>query len=303
MIRWRSCMWISLTGRRRRALRPGTRMNARAVRELMPVRLLVLGAAVLMAAPTLAGASVAANGRGVHGFGLSVTLPPGWVGHVLPGEVFAIARSGASIQLDEAVASPQRYVRLPQRVHTGTTRLFVEAGRRKFFLFVHSTTANLAATNAVLASVRIRPWSAPLAPPHFLRAPGWQVGHSGPAPATRANVSGWASTVPYANSPVDLPPDATLARPGTRGVVVWVGLVQPRRSHPFPVRKDPLDLKQAFCTRAWEGEIPGVMQCTLSSHMPNRFEISVYVYVRERSQLAAAQAELRRLVLPKWPIR
>ena len=43
------------------------------------------------------------------------------------------------------------------------------------------------------------------------------------------------------------------------------------------------------------------MQCTLWSHLPGRFETSVYVYVKERSRLEAAQAELRRLVLPTWP--
>jgi hypothetical protein len=257
---------------------------------------------VIAVATALAVAGAAASaGVRVHGFGLALTPPPGWVGHVLPGEIDAIAPEGAVVQVDEAVVSPQRYVRLPTRVRAGTTRLFVESGGRKFFLYVHTTAANVAATNGVLRSIRIRPWTAPLAPPRSRRAPGWQAGHSGPAPTARASVSGWASTVAYANGPVDLPPDATLARAGPRGVVVWVGLVRPRRARAFPVRKDPLDLKHAFCTRAWEGAIPGVMQCTLGSHVPGRFEISVYVYLRQRSRLPAAQAELRRLVLPRWP--
>ena len=267
----------------------------------MRVRLVVLAGAIA-ATSAFAGASTAASGRGVHGYGLSLTLPSGWIGHVLPGEIVAIAHSGAVVQLDEEFVSPQRYVRLPQRVRSGTTRLFVATGGRKFFLYVHTTAANLVAANQVLSSVRAVPWSAPLAPPRFRAVSGWQAGHSGPAPAAWASVSAWASTVAYANSPVDLPPEATLARAGRRGVVVWVGLVRPRRTHPFPVRKDPLDLKQALCTRSWEGAIPGVMQCTLWSHVPGRFEISVYVYLREQSRLGAAQAELRRLELPKWPV-
>jgi hypothetical protein len=249
----------------------------------------------------VAAAAASGGGQEIAGYGMSLTLPPGWVGHVLPGEINSIAPSGAILQLDEAVVSPQRYVRLPQQVNTGTTRLFITSGGRKFFLYVHTTSANLAAMNRVLQSVRIAPWSAPLAAPHFRGARGWQAGHSGSSPAARADVSAWASTVAYANSPVDLPPEATLARIGARGVIVWVGLVRPRANHPFPVRKDPLDLKQAFCTRAWEGAIPGVMQCTLWSHMPGRFEISIYVYLRNQDRLPAAQAELRRLVLPTWP--
>ena len=174
-----------------------------------------------------------------------MSYPLGWVGHVLPGEIAAIARSGAVLQLYEAVVQPQRYVPLPRHVHPGTTRFFVASGGRKFFLYVHTTVANLAATNHALASVRIRPWSAPLAPPRFRDTPGWQVGHSSPAPAARAYVSAWASTFAYDNSPVDLAPDATLAHVGTRGIVAWVGLVRPRRSHPFPVRNDALDLRRS----------------------------------------------------------
>jgi hypothetical protein len=266
----------------------------------MRTRLLAPLAAAALLVGTLA-AVASGSGREIRGYGMSLALPPGWVGHVLPGEITAIARSGTVLQLDEAVVQPQRYVPLPRHVHPGTTRLFVSSAGRKFFLYVHTTAANLAATNHALASVRIQPWSAPLAPPRFRNAPGWQVGHSSPAPAARAYVSAWASTVAYENSPVDLPPDATLARTGRAGIVAWVGLARPRSSHPFPVRRDPLDLKQAFCTRAWEGAIPGVMQCTLWSHVPGRFEISVYVYLRNRDRLPAAQAELRRLVLPRWP--
>jgi hypothetical protein len=162
------------------------------------------------------------------------------------------------LQLDEEVASPQRYVPLPRQVAAGTTRLFVAAGA------------------------------------------GWQVGHGGPQPRPpHGYLSVWASTVAYQNSPFDLPPDATLARAGAGAVVVWVGLQPPRRRNPFPVRNNPLDLRKAFCTRAWEGSLPGVTQCTLWSHVLDRFEISVYVYLRQRARLQAAQHELRRLVLPR----
>jgi hypothetical protein len=254
------------------------------------------------AALALVGASASAGARGVHCYGFSLRLPQGWGGQVLPGEIDAIAAQGAFVQLDEALVSPQRYVPLPRHVRAGTTRLFVEAGGRKFFLSVHTTAARLAETNQVLASVRAKPWSAPFAAPRFTSSPGWQVGRSGPQPSRpRGYVSAWASTVAYQNSPIDLPPEATLARAGARGVVVWVGLSRPRRTNPPPVRRDPLDLTHPFCTFAWEGGIPGVMQCTLWSQLPGRYDIDVYVYLRERSRLVAAQRELRRLVLPTWP--
>lgn len=266
------------------------------------MRLRLVSAVVAVTAVlVLVATSASAETRTLHGYGLSLTPPPGWVAHVLPGEVDAIASQGAVVQLDESIVSPQRYVRLPQHVSAGTTRLFVEAGGRRFFLYVHTTAAQRAATNLALASVRVTPWSAPLAPPHFSSSRGWQVGRSGPTPRSYASVSAWASTAPYENSPVDLPPEATLVRDGTHGIVVWVGLSRPRRTGPFPVRSDPLDLKQADCTRSWEGAIPGVMQCTLWSQVPGRWQISVYIYLKHRNQLPAAQAELRRLVLPRWP--
>lgn len=257
----------------------------------------------VITALTVAGTALGGGSpHAVRGYGLSVIPPPGWVGHVLPGEITAIAPQGAVVQLDEAAVSPQRYVRLPKHVRAGTTRMFVRAGGRAFFLYVHSTAARLAETNRALASVRVTPWSAPLAPPRFASSPGWQVGHSGPTPnSAQAQASAWASTVAYENSPVDLPPDATLAYAGSGGIVVWVGLSRPRRTNPFPTRLDPLDLRQALCTHSWEGAIPGVIQCTLGSQVPGRYQISIYVYLRERSRLGAAQAELRRLALPAWP--
>jgi hypothetical protein len=255
----------------------------------------------VLAALSLA-ASAGAGGRSVHGYGLSLRLPSGWGGSVDPGEIAAVAPSGADLQLYEAVVSPPRYVRLPRRVRAGTTRLFVEAGGSTFFLYVHTTRQRLAETDRVLASVRVSPWTAPLAAPRFRIAPGWQVGHSGPQPAMpRGYVSAWASTAAYRDGPIDLPPEGTLARAGRGAVVVWVGLTRPRRTNPPPVRRDPLDLERAFCTFGWEGGIPGVMQCTLASLVPGRYEVDVYVYVRQRSRLTAAQAELRRLVLPAWP--
>lgn len=242
---------------------------------------------------TLAAGVVAAGSqtRTLHGYGLSLTLASGWRGSVTPGEIAAIAPSGAVLQLDEAFVSPQRYVRLPNRVRPGTTRLYVETGGRKLFLWVHTTAARLAETNRVLASVRAAPWTAPLAAPRFRSSPGWQAGRSGPQPSPpRWYVSAWASTIPYENGPMDLPPDDTLAHAGARDVVVWVGLHRPRRRNPFPVRRDPLDLQQATCTASWEGGIPGVTQCTLWSQVPGLYEVDVYVYLRDRTRLAAASA-------------
>jgi hypothetical protein len=56
------------------------------------------------------------------------------------------------------------------------------------------------------------------------------------------------------------------------------------------VRKDPLDFKQAFRMRTWEGAILGVTQCTLWSHMRGRVENSIYVYLRSRDRKAGARA-------------
>jgi hypothetical protein len=265
------------------------------------VLVLVLAAGAILA-PASRAISAGAAARSVHGYGLSLTLAPGWLGNVSPGQIAAIAPSGALIQLDEAFVSPPRYVRLPRRVRPGTTRLYVEAGGRKLFLWIHTTAARLAETNRVLASIHAAPWSAPLAAPRFRSSPGWQVGRSGPqSRPPRGYVSAWASTVAYENGPFDLPPVDTLAHGGARAVVVWVGLEPPPRRSPFPVRRDPLDLRQAFCTRGWEGAVLRLMQCTLWSQVPGKYQVDVYVYLQARSRLAAAQAELRRLVLPRWP--
>jgi len=266
----------------------------------MRFRLLTVG---VVAAGAFAGTSGGANPGILQGYGLGLTLQPGWSGGVLPGEIYAVARSGALVQLDEAVVSPQRYAQLPQQIRAGTTRSFVAAGGRKFFLFVHTTVAHLAETNRVLRSVRVSQWSAPLAAPRFEGSRGWQVGRSGPRPLDHASASAWASTVAYRNGPSDLPPDATVSHIGAQGAVVYVWVTRPGGEATAAVRKDPLDLKAALCTRQWEGEVPGVTQCILLSRVPRQYDVAVYVYVRERSRLPSVQAELRRLVLPAWPAR
>lgn len=265
----------------------------------MGFRLLTLG----VVAAALASTSVGANPGILQGYGLGLSLQPGWSGGVLPGEIYAVARSGALVQLDEAVVSPQLYSRLPRDIRVGTSRFYVQAGGRKFFLYVHSTAALLAETDRVLRSVRVTPWSAPLAAPRFRSSPGWQVGRSGPKPLDHASVSAWASTVPYENSPVDLPPDATVSHIGARGAVVYVWVTRPGGEATAAVRKDPLDLEAAHCTRQWEGQVPGVMLCTLLSRIPRRYDVAVSIFVRERSRLPAVQAELLRLVLLAWPTR
>ena len=66
----------------------------------------VSAAAATAAALLVLAASASAQLRSVHGYGLSLAPRSGWVGHVLPGEINAIASEGAIVQLGEAEPFP-----------------------------------------------------------------------------------------------------------------------------------------------------------------------------------------------------
>lgn len=264
---------------------------------------LFVPAVVVAAISTAAGAPASANRRGVHGYGLSLNLP--------------LVGSGTCCR-EKSPRSLAR-ARTSNSMRRSSRRSDTCRCRSAFTPGQHGCSSRQDAGNSSSTSTQRRLTSPPRMQSwrRFTSGPGVHrslLRASGPLPAGKRGTAvrrqpreptcrPGPQLSPTRTARSTFPPDATRARAGARGVVAWVGLVRPRRTHPFPVRKDPLDLRQAFCTRAWEGAIPGVTQCTLWSHIPGRFEISVYVYLRERSRLGAAQAELRRLVPPKWPTR
>jgi hypothetical protein len=177
------------------------------------------------------------------GYGINLTLPPGWGGRVAPGVIevasfdlaetaiasgpFVGAREDIAIRLLEGGGSDAPFVtpQLPvalvptefvppdadERVPALTGRSFVISGR-EFALSVFagslppSPTA-LAEANALLASLHVEPgdfYPGQVEPATFAAAPGWYTGTSGPA---EVEPEGEQTTSWAATVPYRDPPD------------------------------------------------------------------------------------------------
>jgi len=261
------------------------------------------------------------------GTALHRSLGPGDLGLVLfedaplPGVPFerSFYRAGAPPRFGAADFGPPPLGGSNPARHSFARRNFREAGRY-FDLFAESGTARpgaeaLQKLNGLVRSLRIRPgdfYPGVAASARFRSAPGW---HSASSPDTpigpETSSTSVAATVPY-HEPVDVfPPVRTLARLPANGVIVYVTLVASNRDPPL-VRNAArhsgrvrLRIPVRGCG-SFEGVPTAIAVCRLHTLVPRQYTIDGWVLYGRPSPSAAqrirAQAEVDRLILPRWPL-
>jgi hypothetical protein len=194
----------------------------------------------------------------------------------------------------------------------GFARRNFRVGGRFFDLFAESghappRAAAVASLNTIVASLRFdreSPYRGRVRAAAFRAAAGWTVVRSGAtALAPETVTTTIASTVPYRDGLRDFPPHRTLARLPSDGIVVIVDLVASNRDPPIAAAGEPVRVRACG---SFEGTPPTVAVCPLGGLANRRYAIDGWVVYGRRDPTAAmrarARAELRRLVLPRWPL-
>lgn len=277
---------------------------------------------------------LATLGHTVGNYGIAVTPPAGWHVRIAPGALRA-SGGGFSLVLYEDPADPSGiyhhgyplpFVRKSFGPPDGEApdgrgharRNFTVAGRY-FDLFVtaralHPPQAAIAALNAFVRTLRIArgdffPGRAP--PARFRAASGWYTRHSPTVAVTPSTYSiAIASTVPYRDCLNCFPPNETAARMGSDGIAIVLDLSADDRFPPTTpdgqAVRGRLLLRRAQqpCSR-FEGAPANVAVCALRGQVRGQYNLGGWVvYGRVHptaAQQARAQAELDRLVMPRWP--
>jgi hypothetical protein len=268
-------------------------------------------------APTaLLAALLAANT--VHGYGMSITVPPGWHGRITHGLVRV---SGAGLRFEIRESTPGRRPnpffrrRTVPTLHARDFRSaehhlgFTLSGRQFAVLPFPApgpAPATLRTVNTILRSFTVRRghfYGGPLAPARFPTQPGWFAGErGGTLLAEGGQTETWAATVPYRDPPLQIPPHRTLRRLPAGGIIIWVML-----SRDSAVRLEPLNslrISRRLITSSFEG-LPRGIGLYRADVRRRPYDISVWVFFKgvhpASSVIARAQAELDRLRLPTWP--
>jgi hypothetical protein len=180
--------------------------------------------------------------------------------------------------------------------------LFVEGGSRA------ATTAAVGSLNVLVASLQVSRgdfYSGRVPGAVFRPAPGWQsVGGHSVALAPETSTTTIASTVAYADALNDFPPQRTLKILPQNGVIVFVQLIASNRDPPLVKGGAGSAIRVMGCG-GFEGVPPTISVCHLAGIRNGQYVIDGYiVYGRAHpspAMAARANAELQRLVLPKWP--
>ena len=266
----------------------------------------------------IAGIAAPAPAHLVHGYGMSIAISRGWHGGITHGLV-RLRGTGLRVEIREFTPTTPadpffRRRTVPTLVagdfasaehHLG----FTLAGRN-FALLTFAAqrprASAIRAANRILRSftaTRGRFYGQPLRPARFGAAPGWFAGaHGGILRAEGGQTESWAATVPYRDSPLQLPPTRTLARLGPGGAVVWVSL---SRDSAFRLRSmNSLRIRRRLVSNNFEG-LPrggGLFRATVHR---SSYDVDVWVFFKTArptaGAIARAQAELDRLRLPTWP--
>lgn len=273
-----------------------------------------------------------ATGPSLHGYGMSMRLPPGWHGRVSAGVLAAatfpiprgdtgfgaatarrMRRGDVLLLVSEYEGMPgERLLCLPRRqapplAGPGSFCL----SRRHFVRFVKrrgASRATLAQADRALASLAVRGgdfYPGTVAPARFPARPGWHVGTGGRA-AVRAEgeqTTSWAATVPWRDGPMELPPHRTLARLPRDGVAIFVSLFRDsRRLTQRPWHSLRIDGRQT--SGGFEG-LPSRFGLYRADVPRGRYVVDLWVFFGTihppPAVVARAQAELDAVRLPVWP--
>jgi hypothetical protein len=272
--------------------------------------------------------SLPPDAKRIEGYGISMRLPAGWSGGVDRGELdassgeirlrllehasdYGFVTGRAPIELTPAEFVPPSGESDP-RIPASSGRSFVDHGRA-FMLWVEASSfppgeGPVNEANEALATLHVEPgdfYPGTVEPATFAQAEGWHTGTSG---TTDAKPDGqqtftWASTAPYRDEPFQFAPRKTLETLPPDGIVIAVQLFGPDEHARLATL--PLRIAAAEGPSSFEGVGQRTPLYGLGGRMPGQMcgaNISVF-FGRPHptpEQIAAADEELARLVLPDW---
>jgi hypothetical protein len=287
------------------------------------------------------------SGPDLERYGLSLSVPDGWDGEITRGTVrFAnreLPRFPGPWQLepgdlvvevierDTPADDPAAADAVPRLAagdfappepgtypgRWGVARADFTLGGRWFTLLSESGSRpvaadDLAAANAILASLSVRPgdpYPGEVDPARFEPADGWQTGSSGPRPEGAEGdwTTTWAATVPYRDA-WNAFPQRTLESLPRDGVLIWVSLsrfADPAGARAgFPVRPRPYRIDDFDVLTGWEGQVRDLPEYRLWTRVQGQYDVDLRVYfgrpAPSAAMVASAQAALDRLHLPDW---
>jgi hypothetical protein len=270
----------------------------------------------------------------LHGYGISMSLPPGWNGRVTRGELDAAsadslgpddirlrllehATNGGFVARRVPISlTPAEFVppvgESDPNIPAMTGGSFVDQGRY-FVLWVDAGSFPPSAeaveqANAALATLTVEPgdfYPGTVEPATFGPVDGWHTGTSG---STDARPDGqqtftWASTVPYRDEPFQFAPHKTLAALPPDGIAIDVQLFGPddRAAGVVP----PFRVGQAEEPGSFEGvDSRDPLYAIRGRASGQKYDVEISVFFGRphptADQIAAANAELARLRLPDW---
>ncbi len=254
----------------------------------------------------------------LHGYGMSITIPPGWHGRITHGLVrvrgerlfFEIRES-----TPEARPDPFFRRRTVPTLHATDFRSaehhlgFTLSGRQFALLPFPAqrvTPSAIRTANDVLRSFTAKPgrfYGQSLPPARFPMEPGWFVGaRGGKLLAEGGQTETWAATVPYRDPPLQIPPHRTLRRLAPDGIILWVSLSRDSalRQRPF----NSLRIRRRLISNNFEGLPRGIGLYRAVVRRPP-YDVGLWVFFKSvrpaPRTIARAQTELDRLRLPAWP--
>jgi hypothetical protein len=264
--------------------------------------------------------SVACSARGtlIHGYGMSLKVPPGWHGSITHGLV-RLRGDGLRLWIRESSTPISPADPFFQRRTVPTLRAsdfgseqhlgFRLSGRRFAVLLPSPSRPSAAAldlANAALRSFTVKPgnyYGQRLSPARFPARLGWFVGaQGGKLYAEGGQTETWAATVPYRDAPLQIPPQRTLARLPDGGVIIWVSLSRDSALRIGPVNS--LRIRPRLIGSSFEGLPPGIGLYRASVRKTG-YDLDLWLFFKivhpAPKVIARAQAELDRLRLPSWP--
>jgi len=142
-----------------------------------------------------------------------------------------------------------------------------------------------------------------LPPARFSVKAGWFVGaRGGKLLAQGGQTETWAATVPYRDSPLQIPPTRTLRQLPADGVIIWVSA-----SRDSAIRLRPwnsLHIRRRLISNDFEG-LPRNIGLYRALVRRPAYDLDLWVFFKTVHPAARvitrAQAELDRLRLPAWP--
>ena len=253
----------------------------------------------------------------IHGYGMSLTIPDGWNGAITHG---LVRLHGVDLRIEIRESSPTKRLdpffrrRVVPTLHASDFQSaehhlgFTLAGRHFAVLPFPARPSRAAIddANTALRSFTVKAgkyYGQPLPPARFPKRPGWFVGaRAGELLAEGGQTETWAATVPYRDSPSQIPPHRTLNRLPRDGVIIWVSLSRDSalRQRPF----NSLNIRRRMIESNFEG-LPKGVGLYRASVRRAAYDVGLWVFFNTVNPsidvVARAQAQVDLLRLPTWP--